>query len=243
MDQAPLPAVILAHGQPSDPDRAAAELEAFAALVARLMPDRQVLAATLAQPGALAHAVATAGQKAQVFPLFMAGGWFTRILIPKRLAEAGAPDWQVLEPFGCDPALHDLAATVVTEALADQPAAQRQALLAAHGSSKSPAPATIAHHVARVIQTRTGIARVEAAFIEQSPTLSSATGFTTSAVCLPFFAAAGGHVSEDIPMALSQAGFAGKILPPIGQDPRAPALVAAAITRGQTICATVCRYG
>lgn len=243
MDNTPLPAVILAHGQPSDPDRAAAELEAFAAKVASLMPDRPVLAATLAQPAALARAVASAGQKAQVFPLFMAGGWFTRVLIPKRLAEAGAPDWQVLEPFGCDPALHDLAVTVVTEALADQPQSERQVLLAAHGSSKSPAPATIAHHVARLIQTRTGIGRVEAAFIEQSPPLASVQGFTASAVCLPFFAAAGGHVSEDIPNALSQAGFAGKILPPLGQDPRAPHLVAAAIRRGHAICATACLHG
>lgn len=240
MEQADLPAVILAHGQPSDPDRAAAELEAFAAEVARHMPDRPVIAATLAQPGALASAVAKAGPQAVVFPLFMAGGWFTRILIPKRLAEAGASAWQVLEPFGCDPALHDLAATVVAEAL---PHARAPVLLAAHGSSKSPAPANISHHVAGVIRARTGLARVEAAFIEQAPTLASVQGYDTDALCLPFFAAAGGHVSEDIPAALSKAGFRGTILPPLGLDPRAPQIVAAAIRRGQAICATNCRHG
>jgi sirohydrochlorin ferrochelatase len=239
MEHANLPAVILAHGQPSDPHRAAAELEAFAAQVGRLMPDRQVLAATLAQPGALAQAVATAGQKAQVFPLFMAGGWFTRILIPKRLAEAGAPDWQVLEPFGCDPALHALAATVVAEA---RPSPNAKILLAAHGSSKSAAPANIAHHVAQVIQRQTGLP-TEAAFIEQSPTLATVQGYDEAALCLPFFAAAGGHVSDDIPTALSKAGFRGTILPPLGLNPRAPHLVAAAIQRGHTICATACRHG
>ena len=239
MDQAPLPTVILAHGQPSDPDRAAAELDVFAAAVARLMPDRQVLAATLAQPGALARAVANAGPRAQVFPMFMAGGWFTRIHIPKRLAEAGAPDWQVLEPFGCDPALHDLAATVVAEA---RPSRTAKILLAAHGSSKSAAPANIAQHVAQVIHRQTGLP-TEAAFIDQSPTLATVQGYDEAALCLPFFAAAGGHVSDDIPKALSKAGFAGKILPPLGQDPRAPHLVANAIHRGQTICATACRHG
>lgn len=242
MEPHPRPVVILAHGQPSDPDRAAAELSAFAAQVAQKLPDRQVLPATLAQSGALADAVAQAGPQAQVFPLFMAGGWFTRILIPKRLAEAGAIGWHVLEPFGCDPALHELAATVLADALEQIDPAQRQVLLAAHGSSKSPAPATIAHHVARVIQTQTGIARVEAAFIEQAPTLASVQGFHSGAVCLPFFAAAGGHVSDDIPEALNTAGFRGKILPPLGLDPRVPELVAAAIRRGLPICTTACRY-
>ena len=37
--------VILAHGQPSDPARAAAELAGFAARVAEYLPDRRVLAA------------------------------------------------------------------------------------------------------------------------------------------------------------------------------------------------------
>jgi sirohydrochlorin ferrochelatase len=234
------PVVILAHGQPSDPARAAAELAGFAACVAGHLPDRRVMAATLAQAGALAEAVAGAGPQAEVFPLFMAGGWFTRILIPKRLAEAGAVGWRVLEPFGCDPALHDLAATIVAETL---PNPDAQVLLAAHGSSKSPAPAHIAHRVAEVIRARTGLCRVEAAFIEQSPTLASVQGYDETSLCLPFFAAAGGHVSDDIPAALSRAGFRGKILPPLGLDPRAPGLVAAAIRRGQPICATGCRHG
>lgn len=232
--------VILAHGQPSDPARAAAELAGFAARVAEYLPDRRVLAATLSQAGALAEAVAVAGAGAEVFPLFMAGGWFTRIHIPKRLADAGALGWRVLEPFGCDPALHDLAATIVAEAL---PSPSAQVLVAAHGSSKSPAPANIAHHVATVIRAKTGLSRVEAAFIEQAPTLASVQGYDVESLCLPFFAAAGGHVSDDIPAALAQAGFRGKILPPLGLDRRAPELVAAAIRRGQPICATGCRHG
>ena len=47
-------ALIVAHGQPSDPAPAAAALEALAVRVAAHLPGWQVDAATLAQPGRLA---------------------------------------------------------------------------------------------------------------------------------------------------------------------------------------------
>jgi sirohydrochlorin ferrochelatase len=61
-------------------------------------------------------------------------------------------------------------------------------------------------------------------------------------VCLPFFAAEGGHVSDDIPAALGQAGFTGRILPPVGLDARMPGIIAAAILRGETVCVGACRW-
>ncbi|MFN6058627.1 MAG: cobalamin biosynthesis protein CbiX, partial [Paracoccaceae bacterium] len=100
-------ALIVAHGQPSDPRPAGAALEALAAKVQALLPGWAVGAATLAEEGAIARAVAGL-PGGVVFPMFMTGGWFTKVQIPKRLAEAGAEGWTVLEPFGCDPAVHDL---------------------------------------------------------------------------------------------------------------------------------------
>jgi sirohydrochlorin ferrochelatase len=236
------PVLIVAHGQPSDPALAAAELARFAAEVAQHLPHRRVAAATLAEPGALARGVADLGQGGLVFPLFMAGGWFTRVNLPAKLRDAGAVGWQVLEPFGCIPALHDLAVQVLRDALADQPADQAQILIAAHGSSKSPAPSDIAHHLAQKIKADLGAARVEAAFIDQSPQLSGVQGFGANALCLPFFAAAGGHVTHDIPAALAAAGFQGRLLPALGLHPKVPALVAAAITIAAPVCAANCRY-
>jgi sirohydrochlorin ferrochelatase len=228
-------ALIVAHGQPSDPRPAGAALEALAQKVAAFLPGWTVAAATLAEPGALARAVA--GQAGGVvFPMFMAGGWFTRVQIPARLAEAGATGWRVLEPFGCDPGLHDLCVTLAREAGADQ------LILAAHGSFKSPVPSDIARHVARRIAAEADMPHVAAGFIDQSPQLASLTGFGTGAVCLPFFAAEGGHVADDIPAALAEAGFQGRILPPVGLDPRVPALIAAAITTSREVCITDCRW-
>ena len=225
-------ALIVAHGQPSDPRAAGAALEALAARVEALQPEWSVVAATLAEEGAMARAVA-GRPGGVVFPMFMAGGWFTRVQIPKRLAEAGAEGWTVLEPFGCDPSVHDLCVTLVREAGA------AQVILAAHGSFKSSAPSDIAFHVAGRVAAETG-AEVVAGFIDQEPQLASLIG--RGGVCLPFFAAEGGHVSDDIPAALSQAGFTGRILPPVGLDARVPGIIAAAIARGVPVCSGACRW-
>lgn len=229
-------ALILAHGQPSDPAPAAQELADLAARVAAHLPGWRVGAATLAEPGALARATAGAEAPGLVFPLFMAGGWFTRTHIPARLAEAGATGWRVLEPFGCDPAVHDLARRILAEA------GEGDVILAAHGSFKSPAPSSIARRVAGLIAADRPGARVETGFIDQAPQLSGLSGFGPGALCLPFFAMAGGHVTEDIPAALAEAGFGGRILPPLGQDARVPALIAAALARPLPACEGACRW-
>ena len=227
-------ALIVAHGQPSDPRPAAAALAALARQVSAHMPGWTLRAATLAEPGAFADAVKDQ-EPGLVFPMFMAGGWFTRVQIPAKLAEAGTMRWRILEPFGCTTALHDLCVTLVREAGADQ------VLLAAHGSFKSSVPSDIARHVAGRIATEAGV-RVEVGFIDQSPQLSSLTGFGPGAVCLPFFAAEGGHVTEDIPKALAETGFQGRILPPVGLDSRVPGLIAAAIEAGPEVCLGDCRW-
>lgn len=234
------PVIIVAHGQPSDPAPAAADLAGFAALVAAHLPGRWVGSATLAEPEALTQAIAQAGPGGVVFPMFMAGGWFTRTHLPAKLRAAGGLDWQVLEPFGCNPALHDLAVQVVGQALVGQ--ADAQVLIAAHGSFKTSVPSDIACHIAAKLKSALGLARCEAAFIDQAPQLSQVQGFGAEAICLPFFAAQGGHVTDDIPAALATAGFQGRTLPPLGLHSKVPELVAEAIKAGYPVCATECRY-
>ena len=244
-------ALILAHGQPSDPRPAGAALEVLAARVQALLPGWTVGAATLAEPGAIALEVARCATGV-VFPMFMAGGWFTRVQIPAKLADAGASvgpgGWTVLEPFGCDPGVHELCVTLVREAgvreaglreAGEREAGVDQVILAAHGSFKSSVPSDIAGHVAGRIAAETGVS-VQAGFIDQTPRLATLTGI--GGVCLPFFAADGGHVSVDIPQALTEAGFTGRILPAVGLDPRVPGIIAAALVRGVPVCAGACRW-
>ncbi len=207
----------------------------LAAAVSALLPGRCVGAATLAAPGALAAAVAAAGPGGAVFPLFMAGGWFTRVHLPGQLAKAGAVDWRVLEPFGCLEAVQELAVRMVLESGA------AEAIIAAHGSFKSPVPAAIAGRVAAAVAAH-GL-RVGCGFIDQEPRLATVTGFGPQAVCLPFFAAEGGHVAKDIPAALAEAGFQGRLLPVLALDARVPGIIAEAIRAGRGVCDGACRWG
>ena len=228
----PLTALIVSHGQPSDPGPAAAEMAFVAAKVQSLMPEARVMAATLAEEGALARAVAVLGPELRVYPMFMAGGWFTRTHLPERLAEVGAPGARVLPPFGLDAGVQALAVTVAREAAArlGRAPGDLPVLLAAHGSFKSPAPAEVAEAVAARLRHEGGFGRVEAAFIDQSPRIvEAAAGFPEGALVLPFFAARGGHVVEDLPQALDEAGFRGTVLPPLGLDPRVPGLIRRAL--------------
>lgn len=227
--------LIVAHGQPSDPGPAEAALARLAEAVAAVLPGWAVASATLAAPGALRAAVARLGPGFSVFPMFMAGGWFTRVHLPGQLAGLGAQDWQMLEPFGCLEAVQGLAVDLVAESGASE------AIIAAHGSFKSPVPAAIAGRVAGLVSAR-GL-RVAAGFIDQEPRLAGLTGFGRAAVCLPYFAAEGGHVVEDIPAALAEAGFQGQLLPALGLDPRVPGIIAEAVRERRAVCAGACRWG
>ncbi len=216
--------LILAHGQPSDPLPAAAELEGLAARVAVHLPGWQVVAATLAETGALERLGRLAAEPGGglVLPVFMAGGWFTRVAVPGRLEAAGFGSWRQLEPMGTLAAVQDLAVRLAQESGA------AEILVAAHGSGRSREPARIACAVAERIAAQTGAQRVGAAFIEEAPFLSDVAGWGPEAVCLPFFAMSGGHVIRDLPEALAKAGFPGRILPALGLDDRIPALIAQA---------------
>lgn len=218
-------ALIITHGQPSEPDMAEAALAAVAAKVGAMLPAWRVGSATLAADGRLADVIRDLGPTGLVFPMFMACGWFTGTHLPKRLAEAGGRGWHLTVPLGCNPAIQGLAAALVHAALI-APAGDTDLILAAHGSGRSDAPSVIAHALARTIGRSLGLRRSVAAFIDQSPRLADLAGFDRNAICLPYFAADGGHVQHDIPQALAAAGFAGQLLPPLGADARVPAMIA-----------------
>ena len=223
-------AVIVAHGQPSDPGPAEAEIAALAARVAAELPGWSLRSATLAQEDALARALDGADH-AFVYPLFMADGWFTQTHLPARLAAVSGAGITQLPPFGLDPAVQALTVTLALEAAvaAGGLPQDTEVLLAAHGSFRSPAPAAVARAMAQLLADKGGFRRVETGFIDQDPQIATvAKSFGPGALCLPFFAARGGHVIDDLPEALAEAGFTGRLLDPVGLDSRVPGLIAAA---------------
>lgn len=219
---------LVAHGQPGNPEPQERALHALAAQVALLLPGHQIRAATLAMPGALA---ASCDNDSVIYPMFMAEGWFTRDMLPRKLAEAGAPHAHILRPFGANPTLPGLILAKTHEAAAAQGWQMRDTtlLLAAHGSARSQASFTITNQIARQISPHLG--RTITGFVEQSPYIADAAQNLTRAICLPLFATEADHVTHDLPEALDKAGFDGLRLPPIGCAPEVPQMIAASIAQ------------
>lgn len=225
-------ALIVAHGQPSAPAAAAADLARLAGRVAGLLPGWRVASATLAEEGALAAALAGLARPL-VFPFFMADGWFTATALPERLERAGVGGLTVLPAFGVMAEVQGLAVRALLAAAESHgwPAGETDVVLAAHGSGRSPAPAAAAERLAHAARAA-GFARVRLGFIEEEPSIAdAAAGLGRRVLCLPLFVARWGHVETDVPAALARAAFAGDCLQPIGAQPEVPAIIAAELRR------------
>jgi sirohydrochlorin ferrochelatase len=141
----------------------------------------------------------------------------------------------MLPPFGLDGGILPLALQMLRAELARDGlrASDVRLIVAAHGSFKSPAPALVARRLGWAIMAELPFAELRTAFIDQTPRIADlAAGLAAPTYCLPFFAAAGGHVGQDLPAALAQAAFPGRILAPLGLADRAPDLIAAALLAG-----------
>ena len=224
-----LEAVLVAHGQPGEPAPQEAAMQALAARVAGCLPGATVRGATLAMPGALEAAMAGLARPL-VYPFFMAEGYFTGRVLPARLAGREA---RQIAPFGTDPALPALISRVTVAAATEaglNPAAATL-LLAAHGSQVSATSKDTTYAMARALRPLVPFRGIEVGLIEEPPHLADAARGLGTAICLPFFALRAGHVVGDIPEALAEAGFAGPLLPAIGEHAEVPALIAAALSR------------
>ncbi len=218
--------LIVAHGQPGDPEPQQAAVEALAAAIAPHLPQAQVRGATLAMPGALN----VASPQTLIYPMFMATGWFTRSELPRRLTLAGATGARVLPPFGSSPGLPALCLRLISEAATAQGwnLGETHLLIAAHGSGRSRAPAKAAQAMAVTLAPHVGAATC--GFIEEAPHIADAArDLPARSICLPLFATRADHVTEDLPNALTGAGFQGVTLPPIGMADAIPALIAESI--------------
>ncbi len=229
----PRDALIVAHGAPADPAPQEVVLRALAATTAPHLPQGwRVRGATMAAEGAL-EAALEGLHDPLIYPFFMAEGFFTGTLLPRRLTAAGVTGAVQTPPFGVDPALPALMARVALEAAEASGIipADSALLVAAHGSKVSRTSADSTHAMVTALGPLTGFGRILAGFVEEAPFLADQARSLARGICLPFFALEAGHVVGDIPEAMEEAGFDGPILPPIGQHPDVPQLIAEALMR------------
>lgn len=160
----------------------------------------------------------------------MATGWFTRSELPRRLTLAGATGARVLPPFGSSPGLPALCLRLISDAATAQGWSLRDThlLIAAHGSGRSRAPSEAAQAMAAALAPH--VAAASCGFIEEAPHIADAArNLPARTICLPLFATRAEHVTEDLPNALTRAGFQGITLPPIGMARAIPAMIAESI--------------
>ncbi|MGR3615676.1 MAG: cobalamin biosynthesis protein CbiX [Paracoccaceae bacterium] len=220
------PVVLVAHGQPSDPAPAERRLRQFADDVQRHLPRRRVFSATLAAPNRLETVCDQAGRHADVYPCFMANGWFTAKVLPDRL---NGREHHILPPLGAEPALPEVVARFLLAKIAEQAwqAQDVELLLAAHGSARGTKAAEAAFSFIKALEPLCGFRGIRAGFVEQPPwAADSARKISTPSYCLPFFALEGDHVRTDIQDALKTAHFSGEVLPVIAEIPGVAQMVA-----------------
>lgn len=229
MSAADREALIVAHGQPSNPAPPERWLADFTAHVNAQLPDWNLRSATLATPLALEEQLSELKEDSPIFPMFMSDGWFVSNVLPRRMKGANFP---VLAPLGYQPGLLDIAVQIIdAELLANGWTPQdSHVLLAAHGSARGERAATAAYKFAQALTARRPSVPISTGFIEQSPFIAqTALPLPHQTICLPFFALEGDHCRQDIPEALDEASFSGTLLPPIGTSKAVQALVAHAI--------------
>ncbi len=224
-------AIILSHGSPSNPlpqDRA---MDDLAAAVMALLPGWTIRGGTLASPPSIVAAFAGLNSPL-IYPFFMADGYLTKTLLPKRVAPV-AMALRQMPAFGSDPGVPSLAAQAVLEGArwAGLRPEETTLLLAAHGSKIVSASRLATVALARILSGATSFRAITCGFIEEAPLLADAARGLGRAVCLPLFTLRAGHVAHDVPTALQEAGFEGTVLPHLGAHPDVPGIIAAALSR------------
>lgn len=222
----PPAALIVAHGQPSDPATAEAALRVLAGHVNARLPDWAIGSATMAEKGALQRA-RQQHPAAPIYPLFMADGWFTGTALPGRLNPRDQS--QMLPPLGLDQRLPQLAIDLLKATLVAKgwDMSDTCLVIAGHGGKTSKNPAKATQKFSAALAEISCFSDIRVGFLEEEPALSKVTiGLGKKAICLPFFAANGRHVREDIPADLKAAGYQGVVLDAIGHNSQIPDLIA-----------------
>lgn len=223
--------VLTAHGQPSSPEAPEHSLAKLAQQVGTFLPGWDVRSATLASGDRLEQVMEDG---TLVYPFFMASGWFTTQVLPKRLTGFRH---HILPPFGQDPHLPQFTSEIlrheITTPTAQGAVAKPSILLAAHGSARGPKAAEATETFAAALRPLMPDCRISTGYVEQSPSIAEVAAIMPQdGLCLPFFAQPGDHVKEDIPAALLEADYGGKTLPALGTFPVIAKLISQAILRG-----------
>jgi sirohydrochlorin ferrochelatase len=221
--------LLVGHGAPARPQvdetvaRHAAELRARG----RFRAVRHAFLEGGPDPAAERAALGDCAQ-VLVLPLFMSDGYFVRRALPQRLGEGGADRLRICRPLGGWPGLAALVGELAQETRKQQGWADGgwDLLLAAHGSTASPASRRATETLAGRLIDLPGLACLRTGYLEEPPYLTAtAAQLVRPTVVVGLFAADGGHAADDVPEALAGSAPPVVCTGAIGGDPRVPDLL------------------
>ena len=222
--------LMVSHGQPSKPQIGEDDLQSLTTKVANLLPNWKFESVTMAKPKALEQKLASSNSDFLIFPVFMTRGWFTQTALPERVND---PELNILTPLGILPELPKLTSKFLSDILNNLGWKHDEScvLLAAHGSAKIDEVEECTEQFCEELRQLLPTIDLKIGYLEQDPRLSDvAEHCSPNTLLLPFFASNGGHVKYDIPKAVKQSNFQGKVLPPIGHSEFIPNLIAKTLT-------------
>ena len=178
----------------------------------------------------------TVSSQVVIVPDFLAEGYFTRQIIPKKLwLENNPQHLSYCPPVGTHPLMGELIAEAASVVLGDWNAQETSLLVVGHGSGKNPCSRqTLMHHLQNV-REMSDFAQVADLWLEESPRVSEWSEIVTKdqVIVLPYLLNDGQHGDWDIPADLGLEkgsvahgvthtlnGCAVRIAPALGKSPR-----------------------
>lgn len=178
---------------------------------------------------ALAAAAASGASRILLYPFFMADGYFTGTVVPRRIADAGlAGRIQILPPLGLDPLLAPLihATAIAAGQSAGMEVSRARLLLVGHGSELGPASANATRAMLARVAALGGFSGFDAAFLEEPPFLDAQLAAGEAPMVVSgFFSGDGLHAGEDVPEALAATSRPAVYAGSIGTSDQIPRLI------------------
>jgi sirohydrochlorin cobaltochelatase len=176
-----------------------------------------------------------------VYPLFLADGYFTRVVLPRLVLGAihqdAARTITILPPLGLEPALADLIADEAALAANTHAISPEEitVVLLAHGSTDDKASRISAERLAERVRQRPCFRETRIALLEEAASLAEAIADVHGpTIVVGLFAGEGMHGAEDAKRLIAELGRDDVVLVgPVGTFAGVDAIIAAAVTRSR----------
>jgi uroporphyrin-III C-methyltransferase len=201
--------VLAAHGSRRDPAANALVRRLAESLRARRLYDEVAVAFHQGEPAFAGVLDELTADQATVVPFFTSAGYYADVVLPEALARNvrfALVRHRITPPVGSHAGVAPLVARRVTERLREAQLERESVtlVLVGHGTPRHAGSRVATERLAETLRRRRAAATVEAAFLDDDPSLKQVLAALRSPAVLivPFLIGGGAHVALDIPRRL-----------------------------------------